>query len=519
MKVMIVDDEVIIRTGLAKVIRWDELGLELLPPAASAEEALDRIGAEKPHILLTDIRMTGKTGLQLAEEAKKILPDLEIIILTGYDDFSYVQQAIRQHVSDYLLKSSRPEEIIETVMKAKMRIEQKWAEQSEDRYREQQLRNRQFARWVVEGVTSETGESREPAFLSRLAGAGRLRVVLVEAKGWHGTASSEQLLLFAVENMLNDLLACETLIRKNQIILAVREEGTEKEERRRLLAAMAKVEKLLKCTLYAAIGSAADSPEQLPESFAAAELAFRYTALGLGEVWDYADIRDRKGGRTVCSYEEEKRLSAILLDNDPVALKSWVQQFTRELLQDPEMTVESYASALHSAALAAHRWLERVTAATGMEAIQEDNLPTPPPSLDRNDLFHHLYQLMQMYHSSIASGQSAHVKKAMAYIEERIGEDVSLQQVAKHVHLHPSHLSEIFKKETGMTFGDYVTRQRIARAMDILAVSPAKVSEVASLVGYEDVKYFGQLFKKHTGKTPSEYREEASSGKEAGMDS
>ncbi|WJH34924.1 helix-turn-helix transcriptional regulator [Paenibacillus sp. CC-CFT747] len=75
------------------------------------------------------------------------------------------------------------------------------------------------------------------------------------------------------------------------------------------------------------------------------------------------------------------------------------------------------------------------------------------------------------------------------------------------MHLNPSHLSEVFKKETGQTFGDFVTGQKIRRAMEILAVSPAKISEVAGIVGYEDVKYFSQLFKKFTGQTPSEYRE------------
>ena len=79
MKIMIVDDEVIIRTGLARVINWHDLGLELLTPAASAEEVLERISTERPDILLTDIRMTGKTGLEVVEDARAILPNLEIL--------------------------------------------------------------------------------------------------------------------------------------------------------------------------------------------------------------------------------------------------------------------------------------------------------------------------------------------------------------------------------------------------------------------------------------------------------
>ncbi|WKL01075.1 response regulator [Paenibacillus amylolyticus] len=96
MRLLIVDDEVIIRTGLASVIAWHELGIELLQPAASAEEALTRLAEERPHILMTDIRMTGRSGLELAEEGLRLLPELEVIILSGYDDFSYAQQAIHK---------------------------------------------------------------------------------------------------------------------------------------------------------------------------------------------------------------------------------------------------------------------------------------------------------------------------------------------------------------------------------------------------------------------------------------
>ncbi|MCZ4151618.1 hypothetical protein BZG21_45375, partial [Escherichia coli] len=79
MRLLIVDDEVIIRTGLASVIAWHELGIELLTPAASAEEAITRLAGERPHILMTDIRMTGKTGLELADEGLRLLPELEVI--------------------------------------------------------------------------------------------------------------------------------------------------------------------------------------------------------------------------------------------------------------------------------------------------------------------------------------------------------------------------------------------------------------------------------------------------------
>ncbi|MBW5444446.1 response regulator [Cohnella sp. CFH 77786] len=518
MKLMIVDDEVIIRTGLATVIDWHELGITLLSPAASAEEALERLAAEQPDMMLTDIRMTGRSGLQLAEEAMKLLPQLEVIILSGYDDFSYAQQAIRQNVSDYLLKTSRPEEIIKAVLKVKKRIEERHASFTSQERKKREEYLRRFERWIVEGEVGPGGDAGAelPEWFTCLAGDGAKRalvwrVVLVAAEGWGPAAREESLLLFAVDNAMKDTLPGIGFVQDRRIVAALHSEApiTGREHFR---PAFHKIERLLKCRLIVVAGTDVDHPRKLNESYEAADIAFTYKPLLKQSHWSFEDIRSRRGGKSVCSAEEEKELSAILLENDPVRLNAWVQQYVRQLLEDAEATPRTFEAALQSVAIAAHRWLERVLVATGQSSALEDQpiavphkLVTAPGEL----LFQHLYSAMELYHGKLAGGQTSHVRKALAYIEEMLGEDIGLQQVAKHVHVHPSHLSDLFKKETGMRFVDYVVKKKMERAAEILLSSPAKISEVAAMVGYEDVKYFGQMFKKYAGKTPSEYREEA----------
>lgn len=512
MKIMIVDDEVIIRTGLAQVIKWHEYGLELLEPAESAEEALERIPVERPHILLTDIRMSGKTGLQLAEEAREMLPDLEVVILSGYDDFTYTQQAIRQQVSDYLLKTSRPEEIVKTVLAAKQRVEAKWAAVGHDFQRNREARNRLFERFVMQERPSDADLELMSGVLGRLfsgtAAQGGYRVLIVYAEGWGGTHKPE-LLLFAVDNMLNELLECETLLMKNQIVAVVRfRSGYDDWMPSR--SVIGQIERLLKCRVTVAGGKTVARPELLHESYETAEEAFRYRGLLPDAVWSYDQIEHRRGGLSICSEVEEQELAAIMLQNDPIALRNWAQQYVQSRLEDPQMTVTSLEASLRSAEEGVLRWLRRVLAMTGREgALEEGAIEAFPTGSPRDDLFRYLHAVMKLYHNRLAEGQTTHVQRAMTYIEEHLEDDVGLQQVAKNVHLHPSHLSEVFKKETGMTFGDYVIRQKIARAKELLATSPAKISEIAQKLGYEDVKYFGQLFKKFTGKPPSEYRSDA----------
>lgn len=526
MRLLIVDDEVIIRTGLASVIAWHELGIELLAPAASAEEAITRLAGERPHILMTDIRMTGKTGLELADEGLRLLPELEVIILSGYDDFPYAQQAIRQGVKDYLLKTSKPEEIIQTVLQAKQRIMDRWAEKSEEGRLIRENRQHLFERWVIDG---DVDSGSCPAFLKRGAaefaddhldeGQRYQQVFIVQAKGW--SHSSAALLRFAVHNMLEDMLPGAIVhIYKKRVIGVVQSANRQQELQNILGAVFNHMEPLLKCQLRASIGHPVCSEERLHESYMTASTAFQFLGLLEDKIWSIEHVRHRKGGKTLLSHEEETALGTLLLDNDPVMLTAWTRELVSELIMDPEVTPESFNACLHSAVIAGQRWLVRTMHALGREEPARYEPWQPEPDADAADLrdllFQHLYDLMQTYYCEMGQGQASHVQKAIAYIESGFAQEISLQQVAGQVHLHPGHLSELFKKETGLTFGDFVTNMRIRRAMEMLAVSPAKVSEVAAIIGYEDVKYFSRLFKKHTGKTPSEFREESCTFKALG---
>lgn len=521
MKIMIVDDEVIIRTGLASVIAWKELGLTLLPPAASAEEALARIPEEKPQILMTDIRMKGKSGLQLAEEARELAPALEVIILSGYGDFSYAQQALRQGVCDYLLKTSKPEDIIRTVMQAKRRLLERWAEESRAGQRLREEQKQRFHQWVIEGnAPFETIPDFLRARPLRNGGDGEYgehgevwQAMILTAEGWGGAESSLSLLLFAVQNMLEDLVPGAGFYAQRGRMVCVAPMSANRERRMKQLAGWTDwVERQLKCTLRLATGEPADLPERVYQGYATASIAFRYHTLIPERIWDYGDIVHRRGGKTVLTPEEETELGALLLDQDAVGLKAWTHRFVEELIRDPDCTLESLRACVQSAALAAHRWLARTLRAIGREDEFRPDPWTPgeetgPWTGIRDELFRHLHGVMQGYHGRVGEGQRSHVERAKAFIESCPAQEISLQQVANHVHLHPGHLSELFKKETGSTFSDFVTAVRIRKAEQLLAVTPAKVSEVAWMIGYEDVKYFSRLFKKYTGKTPSEYRE------------
>ena len=111
LKIFLAEDEVIVRETIKRMIPWEDLGFELVGEAADGEMALPLLLRQKPDLLITDIKMPFMDGLTLAKVAKKEIPGLKVVILSGYDDFNYAKQAINIGVEDYLLKPLAPEDV------------------------------------------------------------------------------------------------------------------------------------------------------------------------------------------------------------------------------------------------------------------------------------------------------------------------------------------------------------------------------------------------------------------------
>lgn len=516
MKLMIADDEVIIRQGLSTVIDWKELGITLLEPAASAEEVLERLDAERPHILLTDIRMGGMDGIELSREVKRRYPDTEIIILTGFDEFAYAQQAIHEGVSDYLLKTSRPEEIIKAAVRAKGRVMERLEARRQEALNAAAVCKQLLERLLTQGQEgwsqSESAKLREcfvrSGLCEREGEAGPIRVLIATASGW-GEGTMAGVLIGAVENMLSELLGGCSMLKQDRIVMIVPEGTADAQER--IARELGRVKRTLKCLPFAALSSASRNTADLKEMYAEASNIFAYRGmLGNEGLFTSGDIGKRAGGRTVCTEADEAELAAHLAKGSLSDLRQTVNRLVRSEFANPEATPETLLAYLQSIVIAGYRWLERARGGTGdtsaRAAVTLQKLPESERRAEE-EIFRQLSGILAAFHESVADSKFAYIPKSIAYIRDNLDQNLTLQQVAAFVHLNPNHFSEMFKRELGMTYIEFVVRERMAKAERLLKETPLKVSEIAAKVGYEDVKYFGQLFKKHTGMTPSEYRE------------
>ncbi|WP_028596158.1 response regulator [Paenibacillus assamensis] len=519
MKALIVDDEVIIRNGLSQVIPWQELGFELLTPCQSAEEAMKLIAEEKPELVLTDIRMNGIDGLTLAGYIRECSPLTETIVYTGYDDFTYAQQAIRHGVSDYLLKTTRPDDIVRAALKARERIESRRMEQVEHAKREGFYRDQLLRRWLSGQLSVE--ESRNAAELliheshlsshsSKDQAVGYYEVAELKVEGWD--SKEESLLLFAVSNMLRDSIRCAVL-RNDARLLVVRYEASQSwvHEWERLISM---IEQQLKCRLFAGIGRATSLVEGVCHSAAGAAKAISYHVIAANQKTVRVEEAEMRTGLPLLRHaEDEFGLIQQLKSGNASELRCWISEFVDRLTSHPQATPHSLQSYVSSLFIGIQRWMDRMAedaSANMHQSMWQITMIGTADSMNREqwerELYAALQQAMQRYIHLVSNTSQSVILKAKQYIREHADGTLTLKRVADVVHVHPHHLSERFKIETGMNYIEFVTMVRIERACELLQNTELMVNEIARIVGYEDVKYFAQLFKRYMKCTPSDYR-------------
>ncbi|MEK0313499.1 response regulator [Cohnella sp. 56] len=401
-KLMIVEDEWLVREGLKSTIPWDELGCEIVAEASSGAAALDIVESARPDIILTDIRMPGMDGLEMARQAVERLPGVEIVFLTGFDDFSYAQQALKIGSADYVLKPTNPDELMQVIRRVGDKVRRrKTTEQTERFIRQTRFRDSGSllsSKLLYDLLMDSAGEKEKELFLElgadRAASLAAYRVGLIEPDGPELAAEDARRQLVTLEEMLYRTTVAFTRAQDRIAVL---------------------------------LGER-DSAELWPDLL--------------------DELRAGLGGR-------------------PIAV-GWSETH-RELGE--------LAEAYEEAELA-------LTAQRGT-AQGKASRPREMPSVDK---------------------LKAELRETIAYIEEHYREDISLHDIASSVHMSESGFSRLFKKQTGVSYVEFVTQLRLEEAKTLLLQPDQKVYEVSLTVGYQDSKYFSQIFRKYTGETPTEFR-------------
>jgi Response regulator containing CheY-like receiver domain and AraC-type DNA-binding domain len=523
LKLMIADDEQLFREALRKSVPWEELGYEVCCEAENGNDALRKIHEHRPHVALVDINMPFLDGMALAAEIKENNLNVSIIIVTGYEEFTYARQAIELGVENYLLKPVEEEQLIKALVSVKKKIVDRMEELKMNIKVRKPLLKELLLHHLLQGVKTFT-EDESRSLKNSLAidpDSQPYRTFVMEIidhSGWNEEA--DRLWSFAVSNITRELLMSKCVFEMCQdakyICVVVQIKGTRSSfpiDFAMLCDTIrSMISKYLKIAVAIGISNVHEGFAGLPKSYNEAVYALNNSHLiSEYKVIQYSDVTVAdEAAIGIYSVEQRKQLLMAARQNNDQEIRDNVRFIFGELRRmnaSSELVmnkgVELVSTILEFIHGTGHD-LERIFGEDNRIAAQLQERK----SLDQWEQWV-LELFMKAMHSELLianQGFSKTVEQALTYIDQHLGDfDLNIKDIAGHVYIGYGRLCELFKKETGSTINSYITEARIYKAKKLIDEGCHSVAAAASRVGYADANYFGKCFKKKYGVAPGKY--------------
>ncbi|MEV5027093.1 response regulator [Paenibacillus sp. LPE1-1-1.1] len=532
MQLIIVDDEAHWVDNLSMHKPWHTLGIEQVHKAYSAQEALQIIATQPIDIIISDILMPEMTGIELIEQVRASDKRIKCIILSGHSDFDYAKEAVRHQAVEYLLKPPTDQELFGAVKTAIDQLKAEWESISSHERTEYTLRENlpllrgQLLLDALRGTrypADEWSRKLENYHLPIRFGDCALLLVRLEEEFGQYRNNGQQLMEYAIINIAEEIFGEFTEVwgvREEHGYLAflLQFKGDDPAVKKEMLLEklavqlQAKVKQFLKGSLSIVITETFRFPEQLADVYRKAAASFRQIVGDEREfVMRVSDLEQTVSEGALDAIHSPPSLNNLLEAGRWDAVEEKLQQVFAELDLKWSDSWEHCMEAGFLIASAfthyAHRNGFSLAKLLGedMEFLQSGEAFTSISKL-RHWSITGLGKLKAGTANEVNDIRSHYVKKVQAFTEKNLHLDVSLRALADHVNLHTTHLSKIYKIETGEGISDYVSRLRMERACHLLKTTDKKVYEISAEIGYLEPAYFIKVFKRQFGVTPQDYR-------------
>ena len=541
LKIFLAEDEVVVRETIKRMIPWEELGFELVGEAADGEMALPLLIRQRPDLLITDIKMPFMDGLTLARLAKKEIPGLKVVILSGYDDFNYAKQAIGIGVEDYLLKPITKNALIERLSEIRSRYEHEKTQKEyyEKFQREMQAYEKNSSRDFFEALVGgsmdmmEVYKRAEKLGLDIVAEAYNVLIFTMNCdedfSGQRDEYSSwEAESLELLENFFAGHSSA-MLFRSNIFSYGVLLKGQRETIEENTRACVDEIRKILsrqdgRREWFLAVGQSVERLSQIQKSYHTASRAFSQRYLYDENIlyYDEMETMEHPGGQA------ETEDNAYLQKVDVNALNPAILQkfLSNGLQEETENFVKDYFYAIGQEPMESLVFRNYVILNVRFSVISFiKGLGCDTNEMESADTEEVLAESGKNMESAIAyakkmisqaieirdqnSGNKNRsiLKTAVDFIDSHyMDEEISLNTVANVANVSSNHFSALFSQNMGQTFIEYLTSLRMNKAKELLRCTGMRSSEIAGEIGYKDAHYFSYLFKKTQGMTPSDYR-------------
>lgn len=508
-KIFLLDDEVQVREGIQNCIDWTGEGFEYCGDAPDGEVALPLIEKYQPDIVITDIKMPFMDGLEVSRILRKKMPSVKIIILSGHDEFEYAREALRIQIAEYCLKPISAAELLKTLHKVSLQIDQEELEMkritdlSNQASKSVSKTHETFLNELCEGIYSASEAIKKATNLGIDLISSYYYILIVETESlesgpidWikdhypclHFKRNSKEI-VFMMKGELSSKLENEAnLLRERMLTMCNKDfEGS-------FIFGFGKVEKRI---------------HGISVSFSQAEDEKNYNKI----VQKYSSKGNT--GDTCSSHEVffsyRNELIQFLKNGDPTKIAIFSREYSFYLTEANNSTPFFIYYSLIDFTITIKHYIKEVWV-NHSDILEEVKKLEMRAGWIRDDseVYKYISDMLQLV---MESGMHSHSKfspiinKAKEYIDEHFHDSqLSLQSVAKLVNVSPSYFSHMFSQETGQTLIEYITMIRMEQAKRLLKSTNDKTYEIAQIVGYSDSHYFCNLFKKVTGMTTREFK-------------
>lgn len=524
-RVLLADDEEIIREGVQRAVPWETLGLQLAAVAQDGAQALLLAKQYAPDIVITDIRMPCMDGLELIRALREQCPDCKILILTGHGEFAYARTALQLGVSDYLLKPVELPPLCGVLTRLRQELDAQNSRQSElNRLQKQVQEERvlQQQRLLGRYLAGRTGVEE---LLAGLPDTWRTAAfcagLLVQMDNFDRlTADMTEETIFGVTQELETVLIAQSddavrIIENDNgryfiLFISRQEEDLRFRVRsyvRRLRAAGVQ-------TTYTTIassvirGSITQCRQVFDETQKCVDQAF---LLGAGQDIQASEAGEQTFPTTLPAGVDMRRIIRTLSGFQKEEIHSVLMEIAQNIRQT---THNSY---LYTSMLVSFVYGEMMKLLGEIHCPVQSVLPDPMAVYRRlmasqslDGMMHELMRILDTvcdFLQENTSGNSDAVERAKVFMKEHYAQSkLSLDCVAAAVGISPTYLSALFKQSTNQSFVSFLTETRLEHAKYLLQSGDYRSYEVAYLCGYENSTYFSTIFKRYVGESPSEYR-------------
>lgn len=526
-RMILADDELVILKSMSKILEWKQYDFEVCGVAENGEEVLEMIPALNPDLIITDVMMPRLNGIELAKQIRDNFSNIEVVVLSGYDEFDYAQSAIRAGVVEYLTKPMKKEELIAALERVKNRLDRKkiMAENMEHLKKEVQrqipiVKNQYFC-GLINGVNEpeSTILNKIKNFGSKLQGYSYLLCAFeldYRIDESYDVCKHEmlwvQMNMIAEQVIMNEIQRWEHFKQGNKLyyIMEPRNENCNTKVLEDMLTEIIKEFKTLSGeSISVGISGKYEEYGKLCQAARECEISLEERCnTGDNSCIFYEDVKltahknhiyNRDLLNTIIS-----KMHALNQNEVVLLINGMYEELKKENALYPQfygqtilLLVEIYNFAVVSNPEVQKEVWQKITSLGDYKTAE---------SL-RNLTIKTVERVMPEVRQEKESKGRDLIIAIEDYVQQNMDKEISLQEIADAVHISKSYLCSIFKRECGETFFNYLTAARINKAKELLKKTKHKVYVIAGMVGYQDYAYFAQVFKKSVGITAKEYRE------------